>query len=134
MTTLSDLAQRVQQSEGPSRDLDAEIATACGYRVKAERKSGRTLRWMSPALRGSWRRLPSYTASVDAVLNLIGVKLPGKVWGLEQGTGHAWARFRAPSNLGEIGDVGTVIFAKTPALALLSALLLALVEKEMGSS
>ena len=71
--TLAALVERLEKAEGPSRELDGEIATAAhGWKFVCEPVQG----WLGG---GSWWedaagktvRLPPYTASVDSALTLV---------------------------------------------------------------
>lgn len=68
---LADLIKKVEELTSPDRDIDAAVGRCVGmevrdfrgfYRVKGE---------------GGWVVLADYTTSVDAVIQLIGEKLPG---------------------------------------------------------
>lgn len=89
MTTLLELYRRVSEAEGPSRELDAKIGEAIGWRVSHDpwwnwhegprydppgdewciRRDGRSDLACNEAL-------PAFTASLDAVCALIAEKLP----------------------------------------------------------
>lgn len=121
----SDLIARLEKAEAGSRELDAEIATAVlGWKWIAveqvwELPAGSS--W--PQSRSRWG-VTAYTTSLDAIVALIGEKLPGMDWTV--------------SSTGEVYLVGPNIVndwfeangAKTPALALCSSLLRALQAKE----
>lgn len=51
--TLTELATRIEQAEGPSRELDAKIHHAIGRRDQ------------------QWADAPAYTASLDAAMTLV---------------------------------------------------------------
>lgn len=80
MTARSDLAaliQRVEAAEGPSRELDAEIACFLrGYTIHADTdpKAGWFAYWLGEP-EGSecvnCREWPAYTASLDAAASLV---------------------------------------------------------------
>lgn len=71
--TQNDLLARLERATGPDRELDRDIAMACGWRCKTP-DGATTLYWR----RGnySWTREdndhpPLYTASFDAALTLV---------------------------------------------------------------
>jgi hypothetical protein len=126
--TLSTLLPKLQSATGPDRELDAEIAVALRLHPAGAFRMyglgdggmfgvGAYKQWFAPPL----------TASVDAVLSLVGERLPGRFWAVS-----------SPDSLRDVGHYqaeiaeGSMAFdcftatAPTPALALLSALLSAL--------
>jgi len=119
MTNLTTLSRRVSEAEGPSRELDVEIAEALGWRE------------IGP---GSWIRpdgrqnigVQSYTASIDVVAALIAEKLPGFKWSLHKSGSPYIAGVTKEAPVRTMPHMGV---AKTPALALLSAALLAIHER-----
>ena len=133
MTDLTELSRRVSEADGPSRELDAEIWLALDPRNTRKQWSyvheatGRTCE-----VDETWdatRRLiivPAYTASLDAVATLIAEKLPedtmiSMAWRRSPLTAGAYVM---PSRCNAVDGA-----AKTPALALLSAALLAIHER-----
>lgn len=140
MTTLSELSRRVSEAEGPSRELDVEIWLALDGRNTRKQWSyvheatGKTCE--IDETRDATRRLitvPEYTASLDAVAALIAEKLPGCGWQIGQTEEdmdfRCWARVLKRSAL--FAPPNGV--AKTPALALLAAALLAIHERNKSS-
>jgi|SRR5882672_10296542 len=73
MTTL---LSRLQSATGPSRELDAEIALANGWKLINDAES----LWRSPTGRYDWA--PLYTESIDAALTLVPSldKAEGALW------------------------------------------------------
>lgn len=138
MTDLPSLLSRLEASEGADRELDAELAVAF---------SGDPEAWVvnpSPhsifsAAPGWWRDgsdkshdAPAYTTSVDAALALVERVLPGREWIVEGGGGgSSTAVLLAPFEDEGSGEAHTGRL-KTPALALLAALLKALITKGEG--
>jgi len=142
MIDLTTLSRRVSEADGPSRELDAKVAEAIGWRASHDpwwnwhegprydppgdewciRRDGRNDLACNEAL-------PAFTASIDAVAALIAEKLPANWHWL---AGHAGDAFPGMFT-GMIMPPGLAfemtVFAKTPALALLSAALLAIHER-----
>ena len=120
MTNLTELSRRVSKAEGPSRELDAAVYIAF---TKARLPDAEYLK----GLKLDW--LPAYTASIDAVAALIAEKLPTNWHWL---AGHAGDAFPGLFT-GMIMPPGLAfemtVRAKTPALALLAAALLAIHER-----
>jgi len=122
MTTLTELSRRVSEAEGPSRELDREIHFY--------------LRGGLPTFsRGELLTGPRYTASLDAVVALIAEKLPGYAGSVSIGADANPFAWLAPPE----GTQGNArwnwlcekdVHAKTPALALLAAALLAIHERD----
>ena len=109
---MTDLIGRLAAATGPDRELDVEIARACGY-------SG-DFGWFTPPGGGRLVRCPKFTASIDAALTL----LPeGKMWLF----GHLDPedmRFFATITDGRVlGDETWRGFHATPAIALVLAIL-----------
>lgn len=155
MTTLSDLATRVQQATGPSRELDCRVAYALGWRFNGWSSDdawrptdedfavmdGVAGHWHRPGdvfknildkdeyrkgdAEGRWDDPPEWSDSLEWVAALI-KELGFAGWDITvhlDGDSHA-----------SVWNPSVSATAKTPPLALLSALLLALQEKEMGAS
>lgn len=141
----SDLIAKLEALDGPSRDVDALIATTIGGFVYEKR--GRDQKaWFYPA-DGGWRRqlngifadkLPAYTASLDAAIAIAGRVLPG--WEYQrkvtstgifiQMVGPEYVRFefmgsRNP-HMGASSPVSARNFYRGDAIALLIATLKAL--------
>lgn len=133
MTDLKTLAERVEGLTGPCRETDAEIAIAVGRNVRDELfYQGDWYDRFADA--GAYETLHRYTASLDAVLALIGEKLPGASWSC--GFVHpdqsdtddppgAWGRVCTDHYGHEDEHIRS---GATPALALLAAALRALGE------
>lgn len=124
--TLSELIAALEAADGPSRQLDAQIALSHGWDVVPIReKGGRTWdRWYRPHAGKRYPvRLPLYTASIDAALTLVP---KGFAWDLRGNrNGDGFARLSAPD-----GSSGFIHFAATPAHALCIAALKAREAKE----
>jgi hypothetical protein len=73
---LTALIERVEAARGPDQELDAESATAAGWRDVhraahlAELGQGRLLGW-PPEGSGAWAFVPAFTASLDAAATLV---------------------------------------------------------------
>jgi len=122
MTDLKALRERVAAATGPDRVLDGEIAISIGgfsrYRNWWDGPGRTNPAWHALA-DDVWVSLPTYTANLDLVLDLIDTELPGVRVDLEGWTGtNQWG-----ASMGVMPYLAT---APTPALALLSALLAAL--------
>lgn len=61
---MTDLITRLQAAEGPSRELDAEIALMRGWTAFSDY-------WLSPSGRQRQFHPPSFTSSIDAALTLV---------------------------------------------------------------
>jgi len=126
MTDLHTLSRRVSEADGPSRELDGAVLDAMlkDLSVSVEHMA------RDQKMRLDW--LPHYTSSIEAVVALIAGKLPD--WSGYHDTGPNLAQYKAA--VGSPGRPSTsprcTIWAtgKTPALALLSAALLAIHERD----
>lgn len=117
--SLSDLLARVEEAEGPDRELDKDILCALLTPMGA----------MEFACSGPLNHKP--TASLDAALALVERALPGWDWavfrrcapgfGDELASARVWPHREMSKGSGDCR-------AKTPALALLAALLRARME------
>jgi hypothetical protein len=127
MTTLTDLAKRLEEATGADRELDAAVMRACGLKVYPyDEPSGTT--WGDAA--------KVITSSLDAAVALVERVLPnGGNWhlskrgyddGVHQG-GRAGA-YLMSSPVTSFHDIKA--FAATPAIALCLAIVRALIEKE----
>lgn len=135
LARIEELIGRVEAASGPDRALDRDIAVATGVlHVDASREEGRQLYRIEND--GSWTfgglgdniLIRPVTASVDAALALIERGLPGWSWCIDC-DGCVLARVAPP----EIALNGANIIeaeGKTPALALVLALLKALKERQ----
>lgn len=130
---LANLLERVEKAEGADRELDARLFAALAARdpdrlaaliaERADQFPDRNV-WLEGAR--DWQVKP-YTASLDAALALVERKLPGWTWRLDSPdtpSEPAFARLSGPERRSGVG------WAKTPALALLAALLRALIAQE----
>lgn len=105
---MRDLIERIEAAEGPSRELDAEIAKAVG----AEHGSREKVSMESRSIYYIDECAPAYTASLDAAMTLVPEGFDWAVFRTNGGlTVHAWCGSRED------------VFAATPALALCAAAL-----------
>lgn len=121
---MSDLIKRLQEVEAGSRELDAEICVALRY--GGENSSGAENVRTDPDWEGDLlfeigteaccNPLPRLTTSLDAIVALIGEKLPGRDWSIAQDENRCSGFAGQPCGH----------WANTPALALCAALLSAL--------
>jgi len=127
MTNLTTLSRRVSEADGPSRELDGDVFEAV-ENVPCDRHVGPFL--IGPnAIWGDAhgpRPVPRYTASLDAVAALIAEKLPRFKWSLHKSGSPYVAGVTKEAPIRTMPHMGV---AKTPALALLSAALLAIHER-----
>jgi hypothetical protein len=65
---LSQLLSRVEEAQGPDRELDRAVAIAAGDQVADDGISGFIWR---PAASGGWSEIPRLTSSLDAALALV---------------------------------------------------------------
>jgi hypothetical protein len=122
MPTLVDLAERVEGLAEPDAEIDMEIAQALGWWQEHSPHLGWF--WHTPS-RGILRDVPAYTASLDAVVALIGEKLPRWGWEVRSritGTDLVSASVYEPGQ-----TIGCL--ARTAPLALLAACLRALAKE-----
>lgn len=70
---LSTLIQRLEEADGPSRELDAEIAISLvpDSRSIADKDCERGCYWEQLSFGQSLRTSPEFTASIDAALTLV---------------------------------------------------------------
>lgn len=109
MSDLLALAERVERAEGPSRNLDAEIASAVGWDL-------------NPL---------AYTALLDAAMMLVPSKcFPGVSNNVHHGDWHAWMGVLRDGEPDTIGEAN----AWSPALALTTAALRARAEVQGSDS
>lgn len=110
----ADLITRLESADGPSRELDADIARAIGWEcvVRDPEAQGKYVCWRKHYRSGEWIMLPRYTASIDAALTLVP-------------EGWDWAIFHTNGGLTIHAWCGDKIdhFGDTPALALCIAAL-----------
>lgn len=119
MTDLKDLARRVSELQGPSREIDAEIARALGWREipNPTAAGGLVGRWYDPDGNMSGHSgPPDWLASLDAAMTLVpeGAKLTFQNHG-DTGGRSMWL----------VSPNERFISAATPALALCAAALIA---------
>jgi hypothetical protein len=125
-TTLLALAERCEQTAGPDRLLDAEIALTQDYTF-AQRYPERRQWWRRP----DGRRVahdprkdypPNYTSSLDAALTLVP---EGRAWTVGQNL-HHWHWQASINALNDAGNPTSIGFGGPcgwPALALCAAAL-----------
>ena len=121
MSELRALRERVEKAEGPDRELDADIFFALNPEIQELRphfSAGQVA-----------AIVPELTASIDAAVALIERKLPGygfEVLASDRDSYRAavWPWISSRGTRAQIGHQHS--YAKTPALALIAALLSAL--------
>lgn len=124
---LAGLLARVEKAEGSDRELDARF-WCLGEGVKFSHLSSQreAIIFFRPGQNGSCRedgRTP-YTTSLDAALALCERVLPG--W-LREVSEQSSLRWMAEVMEGGDAEISAISAAKTPALALLAAMLRALI-------
>lgn len=131
MNNVKDLIASLREAGEGSRELDVKIARALG-RVWNEPLlnfhtdyDGSTIEVMEDG--SSWKLIPGFTTSLDAIVGLIREKLPGRHWSVqttgEPGSGAYSAEISASAPY----RFNVICYtAPTPALALCIALLVAL--------
>lgn len=139
MSNLQALLERVEAASGPDRDLDWTMAQAFDPDLAGRvlityegSKAACIANGLWPKRKGAcWRdalfSVPRYTASLDAAVGLVEKMLPGWTWGINgpdpeldgECVGSLW---KSTANTID-GD------GKTPALALIAALLKALISQ-----
>jgi len=83
MTTILELAERLERADGPDRGLDVEIAVAVDWRWDGWEEGESTARGQADArgidwlaeratsgMNSMWRGIPAYTTSLDAAMTL----------------------------------------------------------------
>jgi hypothetical protein len=117
MSDLQALIEKLEAATEGSRELDAEIALACGWRFN--KGTVYSYHWLDP--QGAHNAVPSpFTESLDAALTLV-----PEGWGYQQGS-HPRAACKACAFCFEGADDfhnQPPSFAPTPALALCIAAL-----------
>jgi hypothetical protein len=124
--TYSEILARLETATGPDREIDARIAYAVDWTV-----GGVPFRKICEEIDGEmyWcGDLPPYTASLDAVVALIESELPGWWWQVRSLAGGKFTAAAAESPRPERQGKGS--FGLTPPLALLTAAVRALADKE----
>ena len=128
----SELIERLEKAESGSRELDREMAELFGWQLKMPHGF-----WLAPK---GWKPLspmeglPYFTTSLDAIVSLIGEKLPGWTWAAGPRTyGEDWdlAWARIYPHRSQADGTGNK-YAKTVPLALCIALLRA-IQASQGS-
>lgn len=127
MTDLLTLSRHVSEADGPDRYLDAEVMLFVRPELaKKPYAQNRIGNWLRMDGRSEIVPAPQYTASLDAVAALIAEKLPGFKWSLHKSGSPYIAGVTKEAPVRTMPHMGV---AKTPALALLSATLLAIHER-----
>lgn len=69
----NDLIARIESADGPSRELDAEIARSIGWGcvVRDPEAQNKYVCWRKHYRSGEWIMLPRYTSSIDDALTLV---------------------------------------------------------------
>lgn len=122
MTDLAKLADRIERAEGPSRELDAEIALAAGWTERVHGNPSFKVRSCQDPTGKQYQHglvawAPRYTASIDAAMTL--VPEPAE-WTLSVVNDEpCLVTIPAPGTMGDA--IHTL--AATPALALCAAAL-----------
>jgi hypothetical protein len=139
MTDLSTLIAKLEGLEGPSREVDAEIAAT--LRVPQNKAPAWIVRWAGAyavhkgtkvALKhqdgstGVWWSPQPFTASLDAAMALVEKKAPGTNWNLDK-WGASYQAILGEELASEVRG-----HAETPAIALLIALLRSLSQEGGG--
>lgn len=138
MTALSSIIERVEAATGPDREIDAEVeALSCGWYPShlchdATRRSY-SVGYLHEDDDGSnlckgGKHAPEYTASLDAVVQLVERELPDELWMISSKDPTLRPQATLTYRSADAQRVQTA-HAKTPALALLLACLRALQSK-----
>jgi len=121
MTTPPELADRVERAEGPSRELDAEIALAVGWTTAVPALSHPDNHWWYPPGRhldqDARQACPQFTASLDAALTLVPERWHATIHARPDWPGVELHEFPLPCRKIPF------LHAATPALALCAAAL-----------
>jgi hypothetical protein len=138
--TLAELREEVEKATGPDRELDALIVVELeGWTFQKFKGDSRPY-WRTPknSNQESWfmrenNGPPLYTASIEAAIALIEKMLTGENWQITSGAtaigSGPFVMHYSARVFGETGD-NPAYDKPTPALALCSALLAALIAKE----
>lgn len=127
---MNDLIKRLEEAEGADREIDAAIWAhfndgSVEDQEHVNMKTGERF-FLKTSLKGSdgkFRvgRAPTYTESLDAALALVGEILPDHAVGMNEFKHHlSW---RANLEKGGVSKGGGFAYHKSPAIALLIALL-----------
>lgn len=138
MTDLLTLSRRVSEAEGPSRELDLQVSAALFWKpgwidsVRTAMAPAGTVWFTAGNCDQAMALHCDWTASLDAVAALIAEKLPPTwAWTLGKNLHHqTWGA--SVNNLNDEGAPYSVSwggYSQSPALALLSAALLAIHER-----
>jgi hypothetical protein len=143
MNDLQELLERVKNATEHNRELDADIATALGFKI--EWKMANYIMELRPVI--DWpphgrEPCPQFTASIDAALALVERKLPGWAYAIihEEGRGNVayvhnnQSAFEGWSTRPNPNRRWHEVRAATPALAILAALLSALSTAHKGET
>jgi hypothetical protein len=126
---LTDLLARIERAEGPDREIDDAIReVVLGWRWIQDNYG--IAYWLLPSGERSARiELAHYTARLDAAIALVEAKLPGWEWQCG-GSVRGFIAFLWPLGEGQYSSSRMIYMrGASPALALLSALLRALIAK-----
>lgn len=117
---MIDLIARIESADGPSRELDAEIARSIGWGcvVRDPEAQGKYVCWRKHYRSGEWIMLPRYTASIDAALTLVP---DGALWSAETWDTNGIYPKHVRASVWVQG--APRCYAATPALALAAAAL-----------
>ena len=117
MSELAELLERVKAATGPDRELDWDIQQS-QFGIEQTDFHG----------------TPRYTASIDAALALAERLLPGRSWKIVGEPAAVYPHCAVIRDAGKLSDVAEAFIAshRTPALAILTALLSALNTAEGG--
>lgn len=130
--TLSALIARVEEGTGPDRELEARVWCALGgFKFVTWDGAGCVYRDVNGINHVDRLHVRPWTSSLDAVLSLIELKLPGWFWRVGHGS-HAgpWAHLNRVHPDSCLPEDEATSYAKSPARALLAATLRALQSKE----
>lgn len=95
---LPELIEELSHLTAPSRRVDAKLALVAGWQRKATRTKGDVnVIWLFPG--EEVNRLPEFTNSLDAALELVGILAPSQVGGFSWGSSG-----KAQLNDGEIAE------------------------------
>lgn len=126
MTDYTDLVKRLEEAEGPDRELDAAVAVALSENDRdhesqkpEERNLGKFYTPGFPEEMYGQATADFYTASLDATLALVEEKLPGHFVRIEHGPNHGAAAIYRNG----FADCVAEGAGRSPAIALLIALL-----------
>lgn len=116
--SASMLAQEIEAAERPSRRLDAQIATFAGWQRKVIQLNDSDrigVLWLYPGETVS--RLPAFTESLDAAIELVAVILPASTYAV------SWFKVGERTEFKAAFEGSGDSIAATPAMALCAAAL-----------